>query len=223
MWPLLLLNLKEQKLQHDKHALDTNFKVKLDGSKSTCYAVDRRTGVVSPITQGAKTYAWSYADVAPTGTVACLNLATTTDLTDTIPGCVDATWAAAGTNRVTLTVSCTEGGSGTSTVGVTGFDVGAGVNALPGLVATASVNVVTLNATTLDSEVATVTINWGDNSLNQTIATADVAAFRTSGVTHTYTKTGTYKVTMYTVNDGTPNNKRYEYTVNVTVATVPAP
>ena len=194
-----------------QHATDTNFKVKLDGSKSACYGVNMETG---EITQGTNTYAWSFSATEPASNTCAGNVAS-----------CDATWAAAGTNPVTLTVSCTEGStSDSSTVGVTGFDVGAGTNADPTLTATVSAGMkVTLQASTLSSEVNDVQILWGDfTRLTVTTATtpnvADlVTADGTNDVAHTYKKSGTYNVTVVTTNDGDPNNKRFTYPLTVII------
>ena len=197
-----------------QHAIDTNFKVNLDGSKSACYHVDPVTGVT---TAGSTHYTWSFDSVAP-------SVAPTSNTCGSELATCNATWAAAGTNNVTLAVTCSAGGATNSkTIGVTGFDVGAGVNAAPGFAISAPVaKLVTLTQATLDANVADVQILWGDNTkttINNktpaTVPTLDV--FKTSGVAHTYAASGTYSVSVVTTNDGTPNNKMYPYTFTVVI------
>jgi hypothetical protein len=192
-----------------QHATDTNFSVHLDGSKSACYNVDLTTGQV---TQGTNTYAWTI-----TGTT------TQNTCVADVANC-DVTWDAGGTNDVTLDISCDAGGTASSaTVGVTGFDVGAGPNADPTLTATVAGNTVTLEATTLDGEVNDVQILWGDfTRLTVTTLTTPavgdlVSADGTDDVAHTYAESGTYSVTVVTTNDGDPNNTQYTYPLTVVI------
>jgi hypothetical protein len=192
-----------------QHATDTNFSVNLDGSKSACYNVDLTTGQV---TQGTNTYAWTV-----TGTT------TQNTCVGNVANC-DVTWDAAGTNNVTLDVSCDAGGTASSaTIGVTGFDVGAGGNVDPTLTATVAGNTVTLEAPTLDGEVNDVQILWGDfTRLTVTTATSPnvtdlINASGIAGVAHTYTESGSYSVTVVTTNDGDPNNTQYTYPLTVVI------
>ena len=194
-----------------QHAVDTNFKVNLDGSKSACYHVDPVTGVT---TAGSTHYTWSFDSVAP-------SVAPTSNTCGSELATCNATWAAAGTNNVTLAVTCSAGGATNSkTIGVTGFDVGAGVNAAPGFAISAPVaKLITLTQATLDANVADVQILWGDNT-KATInsgTTPTLATFKTSGIAHTYAASGTYSVKVVTTNDGTPNNKMYTYTFTVVI------
>ena len=108
-----------------QHASDKNFTVQLDGSKSACYHVDPVTGVTTP---GTTTYAWTLTGSATTPAKTLVNGVTSL----TAPGIscggnvakCDAVWPAAGTNNVTLAVTCSAGStSNSSTVGVTGFAV----------------------------------------------------------------------------------------------------
>ena len=188
-----------------QHAIDTNFSVNLDGSSSACYNVNLATGQVS---QGTNVYAWTIAGATTENTC-----------TGDVSNC-DVTWDAGATNDVSLAVTCSAGSvSDSATVGVTGFDVGAGPNADPGLSATVAGLDVTLTQATLDSEVADVQILWGDFS-KLTInsgTTPDLATFIASGVTHSYAENGTYSVTIVTTNDGDPNNSQYTYTMDVTI------
>ena len=182
-----------------------NFKVYLDGSKSACYHVDLASGQVS---QGTNTYTWTI-DGTTTANTCVGNVAT----------CA-ATWAAASTNNVTLAVSCDQGGtSDSATVAVKAEDVGAGDNADPGLTTGVVGKVVTLDEATMSAEVADVQILWGDwtkTTINSGTA-PDLATFIASGISHTYAKSGTYKVSVVTTNDGDPNNKKYTYPLTVVI------
>ena len=204
----------------DKHSMPgkndpgSNFTVTLDGSASTCYAVNRVTGEVA-VTPGTKTYAWTYQDTAPVSTPACEGV--------TDGSCVVATWAEGGTNGVTLKVTCNDGATNpspfaTKAVAVTGIDIGAGGQTASILTAALSGKTVTLSADALDTEVATVDITWGDGSPMSTITSAlDLANFATStiGIIHTYKGGKTYSISATTTNDGDPNNKKYTYKTDV--------
>jgi hypothetical protein len=196
--------------------METNFKVNLDGSKSTCYNVDVATGQV---TQGTnKTYSWTFTG----GTQPA------TDPTDcTGSATCAATWTAGETSNVTLEVGC-ESPVGTeitddATVSVTSIDVGKGVQATPQLAYTvdAETKILTLKAPNLDAEVINgkVQILWGDTTRTDLTDAVAIATFKTDGVAHTYPAAGAYTITVGTTNDGTPNNKVYTYTLNVTVPT----
>ncbi|MCF8057293.1 MAG: hypothetical protein K9K37_11735 [Desulfocapsa sp.] len=190
-----------------QHSTTENFTVQLDASSSACFNVDLATGV---ITQGTKGYTFATASTAGTLTACAAPL-------DTDPACNSLecdTTVTGGPCDVTLDLTCSAGGGVTDsvTVAITGYDIGMGTNDDPGLTAGVLGNVATVTAATLDSEVATVTILWGDYTKIDTDA-----ASLSSGVAHTYAASGTYTVTVTTTNDGDPNNAMYTYTLTVTI------
>ena len=189
--------------------LDANFKVKLDGSNSACYAVDLITG---QITKGTNSYDWTIAGGASTDPVNC----------DGSAACV-ATWPAADDYAVSLKVTCSAGGTDTSAIEVTAEDVGKGVNADPGLAAVVTGQTVNIKPASLDSKVGDVQILWGDytKSTITTTTTFKIANFTADGIDHTYGKTyvggKTYDVSVTTVNT-TGNKNKYTYDLKVYIA-----
>jgi len=200
-----------------KSLLDANYKVELDGTPSSCYAVDLITGQV---TQGTKTYAWTIAGDTTADTC-----------TGNIAKC-GVTWNGSGakvTNNVTLTVTC-DSGAGTSNesvVAVSAYDVGKGPNALPGLVADVDGQTVNIKPSSLDAKVGDVQIIWGDytKSTITTSTTFDIDDFKADGIDHTYAKTyaggKTYNVSVTTTNT-TGNKNMYTYPLEVYIP-APAP
>ncbi|MCF8056405.1 MAG: hypothetical protein K9K37_07180 [Desulfocapsa sp.] len=189
-----------------QHSTTENFTVQLDASSSACFNVDMATGV---ITQGTKGYTFSTASTAGTLTACAAPF-------DTDPACNSLecdTTVTGGPCDVTLDLTCSAGGVTDSvTVAITGYDIGMGTNDNPTLSAGVVGNVATVTAATLDPEVATVTILWGDYTKIDTDA-----ASLSGGVDHTYAAPGTYTVTVTTTNDGTPNNAMYTYTLTVVI------
>jgi len=179
-----------------------NFTVNLDGSKSACYHVDATTGVT---TQGTISYNWTFAE-APASTIPA-------DCNAVSSATCRAHWATTGTSDVTLAVGCL-GLSNSTTVPVTRFDVGAGINANPGLTAVVAVKTVTVTAPSLDAEVSKVAIVWADGTPTLVVtatSTPNIATLKATGVTHTYKNSGTYKAYVVTTNDGEPNNNQFTY------------
>jgi hypothetical protein len=195
-----------------QHAWDANFSVHLDASSSTCYSVNIATGAV---TQGTKSYAWTIPATTTTNT--CVD--------GLVPDC-DVVWDTAGSRTVTVAVSCDGGANSNSgDFEVTAFDVGAGPNDAPGLVAAVVGNTVTITAPTLDADVAKVQILWDD--VTNPKLTIDATTTPNLGdlmvadliddVTHTYPASGTYNVLVATTNDGDPNVAQYTYTLTVVI------
>ena len=209
-----------------KTLLDANFKVELDGTQSSCYAVDLITGQV---TQGTKTYTWTFPEtfIDSDGEEVPSIDPSSENCTTGNPATCTATWAAGGTNAVKLAVTCSAGGTDNSTVAVKAYDVGKGVNGAPGLTAVVNGMVVTVKASTLDAKVGDVQITWGDYTKSTITGetTPNLNDFKTAGIDHNYGKTyvggKTYSVKVVTTNAGGPGNNKNQYTYPLEVYIAP--
>jgi hypothetical protein len=118
-------------------------------------------------------------------------------------------YPAVGTYSVELTMTMVGNAAATSTVSIDvvaadvrpAADPSGGFDATPNLIAGGS-GTANLAVTGLAADVAKVYIFWGDRSRSVIQGTTALAAFELSGMDHTYSRAGTYDITVYTLNNG---------------------
>gem|GEM_PF-2528815 len=184
-----------------------NFTVNLDASKSDCYHVNTATGAV---TQGSATYTWSFAGTVPSSE----------DCTIGNPVDCVATWAVAGTNPVTLDVTCDQGATTDSvTVDVTGFEVEGPTAPTVDFTTTVTGSSVNLRLDPIPSNTEEVRVSWtgvvGHYTDTQVTESADIADLVGTGVDYVYSTAGTHEIIVtISVGDNDPStvDASFKYT-----------
>jgi len=171
------------------HSVADDRKIQFSAEYASCYEM-----VDSVRVNRDCTYAW---DFESDGTVDSVLVSDTK------------VYPAVDTYNVTLTMTMVGNATATSTVmiPVDAVDVrpaaaptggfGATPNAIAGGSGTAN-----LAVTDLAADVAKVYIFWGDRSRSVIQGTTALDAFKLSGMDHTYSRAGSYDITVYTLNDG---------------------
>jgi hypothetical protein len=173
------------------YSMTENYKIDFDGTFSRCYEL-----VDGAVVQRTCTMTW---DFESDGSVDGSGPHTST---------FSKVYPAAGSYDVTVVMTeSVTGLTATETFAVEALEpmpvaaTSSGFDATPNLIA-GGTGTTNLAVGDLATDVAKVYIFWGDRSRTVLQGTTALDAFRSGGVDHTYSRAGTYDITVYTLNTG---------------------